>query len=70
MKRQALGKLQVLPEQHRAQPGGTGNFCLWLLFLHFQLVLSSCVQHTPHSAQKVALGRGGDSKQNKSAGIP
>lgn len=23
-----------------AQPGGTGNFCLWLLFLHFQLEVS------------------------------
>lgn len=45
--RQALGELQVLPEQHRAQPEGTGNFCLWLLFLHFQLVLSSCVQTLP-----------------------
>lgn len=38
--RWALGKLQVRPEHHRAQPGGTGNFCLWLLFLHFQLEVS------------------------------
>lgn len=71
--RQALGKLQVLPEQQSPARGYGELLSLAALSAFpagsFQ-VLSSCVQHTPLSAQKVALGRGGDSRQDKSAGMP